>query len=43
MVIDGAWLWVGFERHNMVWRYHRADLAADRVGAAGADAALARQ
>lgn len=28
MVILGPWLWVGFERHNMVWRYRRADLRA---------------
>ena len=28
MVIGGAWLWAGFERHNMIWRYRRADLAA---------------
>ena len=28
MVIDGVSLWAGFERHNMIWRYRRADLAA---------------
>jgi hypothetical protein len=28
MVIGGPWLWAGFERHNMIWRYRRADLAA---------------
>jgi hypothetical protein len=28
MVILGPWLWAGFERHNMVWRYRRADLHA---------------
>jgi hypothetical protein len=28
MVILGPWLWAGFEKHNMVWRYRRADLAA---------------
>ena len=28
MVVDGASLWAGFERHNMIWRYRRADLAA---------------
>jgi hypothetical protein len=28
MVIDGASLWAGFEHHNMIWRYRRADLAA---------------
>lgn len=28
MVILGPWLWVGFERHNMIWRYRRADLRA---------------
>jgi hypothetical protein len=28
MVMDGASLWAGFERHNMIWRYRRADLAA---------------
>ena len=27
MVILGPWLWAGFERHNMVWRYRRADLS----------------
>jgi hypothetical protein len=26
--LDGRWLWVGFEKHNMVWRYRRADLRA---------------
>lgn len=25
--IEGPWLWAGFEKHNMVWRYRRADLA----------------
>jgi hypothetical protein len=28
MVILGPWLWAGFEKHNMVWRYRLADLAA---------------
>ena len=28
MLVRGPWLWAGFERHNMVWRYRRADLAA---------------
>jgi hypothetical protein len=28
MVLLGPWLWVGFEHHNMVWRYRRADLRA---------------
>jgi len=28
MLIRGRWLWAGFERHNMIWRYRRADLAA---------------
>jgi hypothetical protein len=28
MAISGPWLWAGFERHNMIWRYRRADLAA---------------
>ena len=28
MAIDGPWLWVGFEKHNMVWRYRRSDLRA---------------
>jgi hypothetical protein len=27
LLIDGPWLWAGFEKHNMVWRYRRADLA----------------
>ena len=27
MVIFGPWLWAGFEKHNMVWRYRLADLA----------------
>src|SRR4051812_48753075 len=27
MVILGPWLWAGFEKHNMVWRYRLADLA----------------
>ncbi|MEA3029388.1 MAG: hypothetical protein QOG13_713 [Sphingomonadales bacterium] len=26
MWLEGPWLWVGFEKHNMVWRYRRADL-----------------
>jgi hypothetical protein len=26
MVILGPWLWAGFEKHNMVWRYRLADL-----------------
>jgi hypothetical protein len=26
MVIFGPWLWAGFEKHNMVWRYRVADL-----------------
>lgn len=28
MVVRGRWLWAGFERHNTIWRYRRADLAA---------------
>lgn len=28
MWLAGPWLWVGFEKHNMVWRYRRADLRA---------------
>lgn len=28
MVILGPWLWAGFENHNMIWRYRRADLGA---------------
>jgi hypothetical protein len=28
MVILGPWLWAGFEKHNMVWRYRLADLGA---------------
>jgi hypothetical protein len=28
LLVDGPWLWAGFERHNMIWRYRRADLAA---------------
>jgi len=28
MLIGGRWLWAGFERHNMIWRYRRSDLAA---------------
>jgi hypothetical protein len=28
MLIRGRWLWAGFERHNMIWRYRRSDLAA---------------
>lgn len=28
MVLLGPWLWAGFEKHNMVWRYRRADLGA---------------
>jgi hypothetical protein len=28
MWIAGPWLWAGFEKHNMVWRYRRADLRA---------------
>jgi hypothetical protein len=28
MVVLGPWLWAGFERHNMIWRYRLADLAA---------------
>jgi hypothetical protein len=38
MVILGPWLWAGFERHNMVWRYRLPDLAA----AASAQPALMR-
>jgi hypothetical protein len=26
MVIFGPWLWAGFEKHNMVWRYRLSDL-----------------
>jgi hypothetical protein len=26
--IEGPWLWAGFEKHNMIWRYRRADLRA---------------
>jgi len=32
MWIEGPWLWAGFERHNMIWRYRRSDLRA--MGAA---------
>lgn len=28
MLIRGDGLWVAFEKHNMVWRYRRSDLAA---------------
>ncbi|HEV2818492.1 MAG TPA: esterase-like activity of phytase family protein [Allosphingosinicella sp.] len=28
MLVRGPWLWAGFERHNMIWRYRRSDLAA---------------
>lgn len=28
MLVSGARLWAGFERHNMVWRYRLGDLAA---------------
>jgi hypothetical protein len=28
MLIRGPWLWAGFEKHNMVWRYRRSDLHA---------------
>jgi hypothetical protein len=28
MVVRGPWLWAGFEKHNMIWRYRRADLRA---------------
>jgi hypothetical protein len=28
MVLRGPWLWAGFERHNMIWRYRRSDLRA---------------
>jgi hypothetical protein len=28
MVLSGRWLWAGFERHNMIWRYRRSDLRA---------------
>ena len=28
MVVLGPWLWAGLERHNMIWRYRRADLRA---------------
>ena len=38
MVILGPWLWAGFEEHNMIWRYRRADLGA----AASAEPALMR-
>src|SRR5437868_1914756 len=33
MVVLGPWLWVGFERHNMVWRYRLADLRAASAAA----------
>jgi hypothetical protein len=39
MVILGPWLWAGFEKHNMVWRYRLADLRA----AASAQPALMRE
>ena len=39
MVILGPWLWAGFEKHNMVWRYRLPDLAA----AASAQPALMRE
>lgn len=26
--LDGSWLWVGYENHNMIWRYRRSDLSA---------------
>ncbi|TMJ17473.1 MAG: esterase-like activity of phytase family protein [Alphaproteobacteria bacterium] len=28
LVLHGPWLWVGFEKHNMIWRYRRSDLRA---------------
>jgi hypothetical protein len=28
MVVLGPWLWAGFEKHNMIWRFRRADLGA---------------
>jgi hypothetical protein len=28
LVMLGPWLWAGFEKHNMIWRYRRADLGA---------------
>jgi hypothetical protein len=28
MVVLGPWLWAGFEKHNMIWRYRRSDLGA---------------
>jgi hypothetical protein len=28
MVVFGPWLWAGFEKHNMIWRYRLADLGA---------------
>lgn len=28
MWIEGPWLWAGFEKHNMIWRYRRSDLRA---------------
>jgi len=28
LYLDGTWLWAGFEKYNMIWRYRRADLAA---------------
>jgi hypothetical protein len=39
MVILGPWLWAGFEKHNMIWRYRLADLRA----AASAQPALMRE
>ena len=28
MLVDGASVWVGYERHNMIWRHRRGDLKA---------------
>jgi len=28
LVMRGPWIWVGFEKHNMIWRYRGADLGA---------------
>lgn len=39
MVMLGPWLWAGFEKHNMIWRYRAADLRA----AASARPALMRE
>jgi len=27
--VSGPYFWIGFERHNMIWRFRRADLGAE--------------